>query len=88
MAKTINLFVIRLLIVFLVFSYFGISETIIHFVIYEYLKTKLRERSERNSLKDGHSPDDSQSAYILLESMIAAASSKTFASVIAYPHGM
>jgi len=27
-------------------SYFGISETIIHFVIYEYIKSKLRERSE------------------------------------------
>lgn len=25
-------------------SYFGISETIIHFVLYEFIKSKLRER--------------------------------------------
>lgn len=66
-------------------SYFGISETIIHFIIYEFLKRKLRERIERNL--DGNL-EDANSAHILLQSMIAAAFSKTCASIIAYPHGI
>ena len=65
-------------------SYFGISETIIHFVIYEFIKSKLRERIERNS---NGSLENNNSAHILFQSMIAGASSKTCAAIIAYPHG-
>lgn len=65
-------------------SYFGISETILHFIIYENIKSKLRDRIERNM--DGNL-DDVNAAHILLQSMIAGAFSKTFASIIAYPHG-
>ena len=65
-------------------SYFGISETIIHFVIYEFIKSKLRERIERNS---NGSLENNHSAHLLFQSMIAGASSKTCAAIIAYPHG-
>lgn len=63
-------------------SYFGISETIIHFVIYEFIKSKLRGRIERNG-----SLEDANPVHVLLQSMIAGASSKTCAAIIAYPHG-
>lgn len=33
-------------------SYFGISETVIHFVIYEHIKKLLRENEKRNHLGD------------------------------------
>ena len=65
-------------------SYFGISETIIHFVIYEFIKSKLRERIELNS---NGSLENHNSGHILFQSMIAGASSKTCAAIIAYPHG-
>ena len=57
-------------------SYFGISETILHFVTYEFIKSKLNQRFANS---------DSQSRF--LQSMAAGAVSKTFASIIAYPHG-
>ena len=59
-------------------SYFGISETIIHFVIYEFLKSKLQERTQRS---------DGTGASNFAQFMVAGAISKTFASVVAYPHG-
>ncbi|XP_074030636.1 replication in mitochondria 2 isoform X2 [Leptinotarsa decemlineata] len=58
-------------------SYMGISETIIHFVIYEAIKAELiahRSHSDEKSSKD------------FLEFMMAGAISKTVASCIAYPH--
>ncbi|VEN38726.1 unnamed protein product [Callosobruchus maculatus] len=59
-------------------SYMGISETIIHFVIYEAIKAELV--SHRAELTDEkHSKD-------FLEFMVAGACSKTIASCIAYPH--
>ncbi|XP_076357879.1 solute carrier family 25 member 36-A-like isoform X1 [Tachypleus tridentatus] len=64
-------------------SYFGISETIIHFVIYEFIKAKLRERSlcrRRNYDPNAKSSRD------FLEYMFAGAVSKSCASSIAYPH--
>lgn len=64
-------------------SYFGISETIIHFVIYEFLKTKLQERNERSQ----QSGSDGTGVSYFVQFMIAGAISKTFASVVAYPHG-
>ena len=63
-------------------SYYGISETMVHFVIYEYLKkvilTRNREfegrSSDQKTLKD----------YFMF--MGAAAISKSSASFICYPH--
>lgn len=60
-------------------SYFGISETVIHFVIYEALKAKLIELRHKHPL-DGKTSRD------FLEFMLAGAISKTVASCIAYPH--
>jgi solute carrier family 25 protein 33/36 len=63
-------------------SYFGISETIIHFVIYEFIKTKLRERRVM-ALREKDTEDD---GVHFVQIMFAGAISKTCASVIAYPH--
>ncbi|KAI1301626.1 Solute carrier family 25 member 36 [Halotydeus destructor] len=63
-------------------SYFGISETIIHFVIYEFIKSKLKER-RLSALDPGVEDADS---YNFGHFMVAGACSKTCASVIAYPH--
>lgn len=60
-------------------SYVGISETVIHFVIYEALKKKL------NEMRDA-SPGDDKTSRDFLEFMAAGATSKTIASVVAYPH--
>lgn len=66
-------------------SYFGISETIIHFVVYEYIKSKLLEVQSKSK------SDAELSATVpklnFVEYMAAAAASKSFASTIAYPHG-
>ncbi|XP_076315337.1 solute carrier family 25 member 36-A-like isoform X2 [Tachypleus tridentatus] len=65
-------------------SYFGISETVIHFVIYEFVKRKLHECSlwrKRNCYDPG-----AKSSRDFVECMIAGAISKTCASSIAYPH--
>ena len=61
-------------------SYFGISETVVHFVIYEAIKAKLMAH------RSGQ-PSDSKSSRDFLEFMMAGAVSKTIASCIAYPHG-
>lgn len=58
----------------------GISETVIHFVIYEAVKAKLIAHRS-------HSQVDSRSSKDFLEFMMAGAISKTVASCIAYPHG-
>ncbi|KAF8776885.1 solute carrier family 25 member 36-A-like isoform X2 [Argiope bruennichi] len=62
-------------------SYFGISETIIHFVIYEFIKAKLKENRVKNSYQS-----DRKSTRDFVEFMCAGAISKTCASCIAYPH--
>lgn len=59
-------------------SYWGISETVIHFVIYEAIKARLvdlhsLQRTEKTS-RD------------FMEFMMAGAISKTIASCVAYPH--
>nr|XP_060618569.1 solute carrier family 25 member 36-A-like [Anolis sagrei ordinatus] len=63
-------------------SYAGVSETIIHFVIYEALKQRLREDQAflAPSLPLSHNSQD------FCRLMAAAAISKTCASCIAYPH--
>lgn len=60
-------------------SYMGISETVIHFVIYEALKAKLVE------MRAAH-PTDTKSSKDFVEFMVAGAVSKTVASCITYPH--
>lgn len=60
-------------------SYFGIVETIIHFVIYERLKRLLREYHKENSA----SKMDKNN---VTDFMLAAGFSKSVASIMAYPH--
>ena len=60
-------------------SYVGVTETCIHFVVYEHIKSKLRVHKEKT--RPGQT-----SAFDFVEFMLAAATSKTFASIIAYPH--
>lgn len=61
-------------------SYLGIVETVVHFAVYEYLKGLIKERypSARSSSSDA--------SLYLSDCMMAAAASKTIASVVAYPH--
>ncbi|KAG7207906.1 hypothetical protein KM043_009497 [Ampulex compressa] len=65
----------------IVASYVGISETVIHFVIYEAVKTWLANNRWRTSRTD-----DTKSFFDFLEFMAAGSFSKTIASTIAYPH--
>ncbi|XP_037958693.1 mitochondrial carrier protein Rim2 isoform X2 [Teleopsis dalmanni] len=60
-------------------SYFGICETMVHFVIYEYIKSKLIEARKQRK-------NDAKSSRDFVEFMMAGAVSKTVASCIAYPH--
>jgi len=60
-------------------SYYGITETVIHFVIYEAIKAKLREMRLKRT-KDNITMD-------FIEYMGAGATSKTIATCVAYPHG-
>lgn len=62
-------------------SYFGISETILHFVVYEFIKSRLLKNTSDTS-------NANQSGTLnFFQYMAAAAVSKSFASIIAYPHG-
>jgi len=70
-------------------SYWGVTETIIHFVIYEHIKKAFRELRNKavldveNNIEDGdHNSEKNAST----DFMIAAGVSKTFASIVAYPH--
>lgn len=67
----------------IVASYFGISETVVHFVIYEAIKAWLITHRSRIPSPDDHS----KTSRDFLEFMAAGALSKTVASCIAYPHG-
>ncbi|KAE8604344.1 hypothetical protein XENTR_v10014678 [Xenopus tropicalis] len=62
-------------------SYAGISETVIHFVIYESIKRKLLEQKIADEDESVKEPSD------FVGLMLAAATSKTCATSIAYPHG-
>ena len=60
----------------------GISETVVHFVLYEGVKARLMAARSVDGVPSEHrSPRD------FLEFMGAGAFSKTVASCIAYPHG-
>jgi len=63
-------------------SYFGISETVIHFVIYEEIKKRLIEMRQHTTAAD----DGSKTSRDFMEFMAAGAVSKTIASCVAYPH--
>ncbi|BES87249.1 Mitochondrial carrier protein [Nesidiocoris tenuis] len=62
-------------------SYWGISETVIHFVIYEAIKAKLMELRANDVMRG-----EEKTSRDFVEFMMAGACSKTIASCIAYPH--
>jgi solute carrier family 25 protein 33/36 len=75
-------------------SYFGISETIIHFVIYEAIKARLLASNNDCGCEVGDDLDDDDEVYLeerqatdFLKFMLAGATSKTVATCVAYPHG-
>ena len=77
-------------------SYWGISETIIHFVIYESLKKKVVERQERRrrrrdqqtkSSSASSQPEGERDLADFAGFMLCGACSKTCATIVAYPHG-
>ncbi|KAK5859790.1 hypothetical protein PBY51_021318 [Eleginops maclovinus] len=65
-------------------SYAGISETVIHFVIYESIKRKLLEYKAQSSMDKEEETVKEASDFVGM--MFAAATSKTCATSIAYPH--
>lgn len=66
-------------------SYAGISETVIHFVIYESIKRRLLEAKAPPNANEEE--EVSKDATDFVGMMLAAATSKTCATSIAYPHG-
>lgn len=66
-------------------SYAGISETVIHFVIYENIKRRLLEAKAPPNMDEEEEASKDASDFVGM--MLAAATSKTCASSIAYPHG-
>ncbi|KOB77547.1 Solute carrier family 25 member 36 [Operophtera brumata] len=62
-------------------SYMGISETVVHFVLYEGVKARLIAARSAGGV-----PSDTRSPRDFVEFMGAGAFSKTVASCIAYPH--
>lgn len=62
-------------------SYVGISETIVHFVIYESFKAHIKQKRLENPVYD-----DNFDKYIFFQYMFASAASKSCACAIAYPH--
>ncbi|XP_037537674.1 solute carrier family 25 member 36-A [Nematolebias whitei] len=65
-------------------SYAGISETVIHFVIYESIKRKLLQSRVHSSMDEEDESIKDASDFVGM--MLAAATSKTCATSIAYPH--
>ncbi|XP_062373402.1 solute carrier family 25 member 36-A [Sardina pilchardus] len=65
-------------------SYAGISETVIHFVIYESIKRKLLESKVQANMDEEEEVVKDASDFVGM--MLAAATSKTCATSIAYPH--
>lgn len=66
-------------------SYAGISETVIHFVIYENIKRRLLEAKAPQNMDEEEEASKDASDFVGM--MLAAATSKTCATTIAYPHG-
>ena len=61
-------------------SYVGLSETVIYFLIYEHIKVKCQEMNKHRRATNKRTMLD------FVEYMLAAATSKCTASIIAYPH--
>lgn len=66
-------------------SYAGISETVIHFVIYENIKRRLLQARAAAHMDEEDEVVRDASDFVGM--MLAAATSKTCATCIAYPHG-
>lgn len=66
-------------------SYAGISETVIHFVIYESIKQRILESRAATRMDQENETKRDASDFMCM--MLAAATSKTCATCIAYPHG-
>lgn len=66
-------------------SYAGISETVIHFVVYEGIKQRLLETRANTRMSQEKGTKRGASDFMCM--MMAAATSKTCASCVAYPHG-
>lgn len=66
-------------------SYAGISETVIHFVVYENIKRRLLETRAAPCMDQENETTRGASDFVYM--MMAAATSKTCATCIAYPHG-
>ncbi|TSN03371.1 Solute carrier family 25 member 36-A [Bagarius yarrelli] len=66
-------------------SYAGISETVIHFVVYESIKRRLLEAKAATRMNQ--ESKTKREAFDFVFMMMAAATSKTCATCIAYPHG-
>lgn len=79
-------------------SYYGIVETMIHFVVYEFFKEKLAEIQDNGASSpssssstttpttSGSTNNNNKTRLNIFHYMAAAAASKSFASLIAYPH--
>ncbi|XP_029374309.1 solute carrier family 25 member 36-A-like isoform X2 [Echeneis naucrates] len=65
-------------------SYAGISETVIHFVIYESIKRRLLEAKAPQNMDEEEDVSKDPSDFVGM--MLAAATSKTCATTVAYPH--
>lgn len=65
----------------------GISETVVHFVLYEGVKARLVEARRRRLGSPPEGEQERRQPKDFLEFMAAGAFSKTIASCIAYPHG-
>ncbi|KAK2831647.1 hypothetical protein Q7C36_016733 [Tachysurus vachellii] len=65
-------------------SYAGISETVIHFVIYESIKRRILENRAATRMNEENETARDASDFVCM--MMAAATSKTCATCIAYPH--
>ncbi|KAK7093842.1 solute carrier family 25 member 36-like [Littorina saxatilis] len=68
-------------------SYYGVSETVIHLVIYEAVKAHLTQKDNGN----GRAPDmqngkNEMQTIDFFKFMLAGAISKSFATCVAYPH--
>lgn len=67
-------------------SYAGISETVVHFVIYESIKRRLLEAKMPQNMEE-EEEEVPKVASDFVGMMLAAATSKTCATTVAYPHG-
>jgi solute carrier family 25 protein 33/36 len=74
-------------------SYFGVSETVVHLVIYETIKAHLQQKTNHDRQNGNHGDSDSvgysKDSFLTsdyLKYMLAGACSKTCATSLCYPH--